>query len=345
MKKLFIRELQKAKPDRKLDLSIIIVSFNVKDLLRGCLESVYVQTKGISFEVFVVDNASSDESAEMVEKEFPRVKLIKNKVNLGFARANNIAIRQSQGRYILLLNPDTVVLEAALQKMVAFMDKSPEAGAVGPKILNSDGSIQYFHHSEDTYSYSYLLCWFCSHFRILNSKYIKARMEQYRLADRYTSPARIGYLSGACLMFSRKILNGERGLLDESFFMFSEDRDICLRIRKRGYGVYLLPGVSIVHIFGKSYNANPISYRMLNTALQSQFVFYKKHFGLSRAYAYRCIVTLVNLRNLMALVTKKMLIYLKSFEMPTPLEGDIMKCAIGVLWGLNFSLFKVKDES
>ncbi|MBA7644965.1 N-acetylglucosaminyl-diphospho-decaprenol L-rhamnosyltransferase [subsurface metagenome] len=124
------------------ELSIIIVNWNTSDLLRDCLNSVYDETRATSFEVFVVDNTSSDGSVEMVKKEFRQVRLIENRENLGFARANNRAIKQSRGQYVLLLNPDTVVLSGALDKMAAFMRAHPAVDASGPMLLNPDGSVQ-----------------------------------------------------------------------------------------------------------------------------------------------------------------------------------------------------------
>ena len=125
-----------------INLSIVIVNWNARDLLRECLQSVYAQSQAFNFEVVVVDNASSDGSAEMVKREFPRARLIENQENLGFARANNQAIRQSIGRFVVLLNSDTVVLSHALDRMVAFMKEHQDVDALGPMLLNTDGSLQ-----------------------------------------------------------------------------------------------------------------------------------------------------------------------------------------------------------
>jgi len=132
------------------NLSIIIVNWNTKDLLRNCLFSIYKERKSISLEIFVVDNASSDGSSEMVKREFPLVKLIRNKKNVGFARANNQAIKESKGKYILLLNTDTVILNGALDKMVKFMDTHSDVGVCGPKLLNEDGSLQAYYYAFPT---------------------------------------------------------------------------------------------------------------------------------------------------------------------------------------------------
>jgi len=131
-----------SKQRERMDVSVIIVSWNTRDILQDCLESVYAQTRGVSFEVIVVDNASSDGSVEMVRSQLQQVTLVANRDNRGFAAANNQGMQIARGRYILLLNSDTVVLDGAIQKVVAFADQHPEAAVVGCRVLNRDGTLQ-----------------------------------------------------------------------------------------------------------------------------------------------------------------------------------------------------------
>jgi len=129
-------------PNSQIILSIIIVNYNAKELLKNCLKSIFQKMKDIDFEVWIIDNASSDGSLEMIKKEFPKVKIIANKENLGFARANNQAIKKAKSKYIFLLNPDTILLEENFKELIQFVEKHPEAGACGPLVLNKDGTMQ-----------------------------------------------------------------------------------------------------------------------------------------------------------------------------------------------------------
>lgn len=267
-----------------LDLSAVIVSWNVKELLRNCLESVYAQTRTISFEVFVVDNASSDGSAEMVEKEFPQVKLIKNEENLGFARANNQAIRQSRGKYILLLNPDTVLVGDALVNMVQFMDANRDVGAVGPRILNPDKTVQ-------------LMCG--RHFPTLLTElwdltrlsflFPKSRIFGRALMSfwPHNDTREVDLLSGACMMVRRDTVD-QAGLMDAQFFLFAEETDWCYRIKKERWKIYLNADAEVIHFWQQS-----VKRSLANTALMSRkssHLFFMKHYGRLSALSYRAMV-------------------------------------------------------
>ena len=234
------------KGKKLLYLSISIVNWNTKDILRNCLKSIYESTHKISYEVFVIDNSSSDGSPEMVENEFPRVRLIENKENLGFAKANNQVIRLSNGRYILLLNSDTIVLDGALDKMVEFMNGHPDAGAAGCKLLDSDGSLQ---KSINKFPSLFHQCWGKS---LLPTIFPKIKVS-YVIDEPhfYSRIQEVDWVTGAFLILSRHAVN-QIGFLDERFFMYGEDTDLCWRIKKGGWKVYFYPETKVVHLGGVS---------------------------------------------------------------------------------------------
>ncbi len=227
-----------------MDLSISIISWNTRDLLDACLASVYETTSGIEFEVIVVDNASSDDSAEMVRSNYPQVRLIENTGNVGFARANNQAYSVCTGRCFLLLNPDTVVFGDALRKLVSFLDNHDRAGAVGPLVQNADGSLQ---HSWARFPTLWSEATGRLDRRIQGVRRIPTVTDEVRALD----PFHADWIGGCCLMIKRKAIE-EIGLLDESLFMYSEETDWCLRLHKAGWGVWVEPEAEIVHYGGKS---------------------------------------------------------------------------------------------
>lgn len=267
-----------------VDVSVIIVNWNVKELLGDCLRSIYSQTKTISFEVVVVDNASSDGSVEMVSKEFPQVKLIANKENLGFAKANNQAIRESKGRYLMLLNPDTIVVGNALATMVLFMDNRKDAGAVGPRILNPDKTVQL-----TCGRYSPTLLTELWDFTKLSSLFPGSRIFGKALMSYWPHDdnREVELISGACMMVRKETIE-QTGLMDEHFFLFAEETDWCYRIRKNGWKIYLNADAEIIHLWQQSVKRSSI-----NTNLESckgMYRFFMKHHGQLSALGYRAMV-------------------------------------------------------
>jgi len=240
-----------------LDLSIIIVSYNTKDLLKECLISIYKNISQIKFEILVIDNNSQDGSPEMVEKEFSKVKLIKNRENKGFAAANNIGIKNSKGKYLLLLNSDTLVLPDSLEEMVKFMDRTPEAGVVGSKLLNPDGGLQSFGRGR------------------------KLKQSREREIKEVT------WVEGSCLMVRQEVVN-EVGLMDENFFFYSEDMDWCRRIRLARWKIFVLPQAKIIHYGGGS--IKKWDGQIIGQAYQSGYYYVKKHFGKFAEAIYRNVV-------------------------------------------------------
>jgi N-acetylglucosaminyl-diphospho-decaprenol L-rhamnosyltransferase len=259
-------------------VSVIVVNWNTATLLRDCLAALTKdegpKTKDrttsslilgpSSVEIVVIDNASTDGSADVVHAEFPEVRLIVNGANVGFARANNQGIGVSHGRYVVLLNSDTVASAAALDTLVAFMDAHPEAGAVGPRLLRPDGTVQPYAFGGDP-TLGYLLRRGFN--RLLRHRY---------LHDWDTNAIQeVDWVSGACLMARRSAIE-QAGPLDESMFMYFEDNEWCLRIRKAGCKVYYDPQASIVHLGGQSVAQNPAARQAYTRSLRT---FYRKHYG------------------------------------------------------------------
>jgi GT2 family glycosyltransferase len=230
-----------------LDLSIIIVNWNTEALLQGCLKGIFSTIKEIDFEVFVVDNGSWDGSPAMVRKKFPEAKLIQNNRNLGFAKANNIAIKRASGRYLALVNSDTVITEGAAEGIVRFLDENPRAGAVAPQYISSDGAKQ---NSFDNFpslatelvNKSLLRAFF-------PGKYPSKNID-------YDGPLEVESLIGAFLVLRAAAIK-KVGLLDEGYFFFLEETDLCLRLKNAGWRIVHIPWIKIYHLQGKSKDRAP----------------------------------------------------------------------------------------
>lgn len=228
------------------DLSVIIVNWNVRDLLRRCLHSILANVPGGQLEIIVVDNGSTDGSVEMVRTEFPMVRLIANPDNRGFPAANNQGLEVARGRYVLLLNPDTEVVGDALATMAAFADAHPDVGIVGPQLLNPDGSVQSSRRRFPTL----LTALFESTW--LQPYAPRRLLEHYYVLDRPDDEVQdVDWVTGAALMARREAAE-QVGPLDEGFFMYSEELDWCRRFREAGWRVVYLPTARIVHHVGKS---------------------------------------------------------------------------------------------
>ena len=246
-----------------MKLSIVIVSYNVSSYLQQCLDSVMTALEGIEGEVFVVDNASSDDSVAMVRSRYPQVRLIESGENLGFSRANNVAIRQASGEYVLLLNPDTEVAEDTLRGVLAFMDAHPKAGGAGVKMHNTDGTLA--PESRRALPTPWVSC----------LKMLGFTKRYYMSHLPWDEPGQIEVISGAFCMLRRAALD-EIGLLDETFFMYGEDIDLSYRLTKAGWENWYLP-FSIVHHKGKSTQKS--DYRYVHIFYQAMLIFFRKHYG------------------------------------------------------------------
>lgn len=236
--------------NNKINLSIIIVSCNTRNILRNCLESIFENIKDIDFEVWVVDNASSDGSLEMIEKEFPEVKTIANKENLGFAKANNQAIKKVEGKYIFLLNPDAVILDENFGKLIQFMEEHPEAGACGPLVLNKNGTMQRqckrgFPTFWNSFAYYSGLWKLFSQ----NKWWIENFGGYFLLGKSDDKICEVGQLSGAAMIVRKEILE-KVGLMSEDYVMYWDDTDWCYRIKEANWKIYYVPFVKITHYGG-----------------------------------------------------------------------------------------------
>jgi hypothetical protein len=255
------------------DLSVVIVSYNVRDLLHACLKSIRNPQSAIrNPEIVVVDNASGDSSAEMVQEAFPEVRLIANAVNAGFAAATNQGIRASSGRHVLLLNPDTEVLGDALARLVGFLDCHPDYAVAGAGLVYPDGLFQ---HSAFGFpgAMQCLLDFFPINHRLtssrLNGRYPRAWYERGQPFD-------IDHPLGACLMVRREAID-QVGLLDENFFMYCEEIDWCWRMRKAGWKVACVPAARVIHHAGAS--TRQFRHEMFVALWRSRFRLFEKHYG------------------------------------------------------------------
>jgi GT2 family glycosyltransferase len=228
----------------KLDLSVVIVNWNVADLLAECLRSLDGALDRVRAEVIVVDNASADHSIELVRRRFPHVRVIENDENLGFTRANNLGISLAKGRYILILNPDTVVLSDTIDLLISFADSTADAGIVGCKQIYPNGALQTTCHRMITLKRESIVALGLAHL-------FPAWLDYGALPSQATEPFRVEWVGGACLLAQRELLE-RAGLFDENIFMYAEDADLCQRVRKLGYHIYYLPSARIIHHRGES---------------------------------------------------------------------------------------------
>ncbi len=258
--------MEKQNPPRDVTLAIILLSWNTAGLLADCLRTIPAGAAGITCHIIVVDNASTDGSADMVAQEFPTVQLIRSAVNLGFAGGNNLGIRVADPAipYVLLLNSDTLVKPGALTALVRFMDEHPEAGIVGPRLLRPDGTPQPYAFGSDP-TPLYLL-----------RRGLKRLLFRRYLHDWATDKTlTVDWVSGACMLVRRAAIE-QVGLLDENMFMYFEDNEWCLRMRKAGWKVYYNPQVEIVHFGGQSLKKNLKAQQAYYHSLE---YFYGKHYG------------------------------------------------------------------
>lgn len=267
-----------------MKISVIIVNYNVKHFLEQCLNSVLESAKHCETEIFVVDNNSVDGSCAMVKKKFPEVKLIENKINHGFSYANNQAIKESVGEYVLLLNPDTVIEEKTLKTVCDFMDSNPDAGCLGVKMI--DGKGRFLPESKRGLPTPEV-----AFYKIFGLSRIfpkSAKFGQYHLSYLDKEKTHIvDVIAGAFMLLRKETLN-TIGLLDETFFMYGEDIDISYRISIAGYKNYYLPETTIIHYKGESTKKSSINYVLV--FYNAMIIFAKKHFSKRNAGAFITLI-------------------------------------------------------
>lgn len=283
-----------------IDLTISIVSYNNKNLLKECLTSIYENSEGVSYEIIVVDNNSSDGSADVVRVEFPEIKLIVNKENVGFARANNQAIKKSRGRYVLLLNSDTVIVSDALAKMANFMENYPQAGVVGCRKLNSDLTVQpsigMLPSAWTTFLSFFSIKWLlvspkkrkllARFLSLFLGRSVRSYLDWYREDDGKVRS--VDFVTGACFLIRRETIE-QVGLLDEKFFMYLEDADWCLRIKQAGWGVYIYEGAQVIHRVGKTFRQGGDI--VSPERCKSRYYYFRKHHGRNSGLLLKIIIS------------------------------------------------------
>ena len=266
-------------------LSIILVGWNNKAYLDPCLKSLYEGGLKRSFDVVVVDNGSTDGSQEMLREKFPEVSIIQNEKNEGLGKASNQGIEATNGKYILLLNNDTIVNGSSFDAMVDFLEQNPKAGGVGGKLLNPDGTIQ-------------------AGYNFFSSLY-----EEFFVATRLGELIRTGYpaimnadeiksvdwMGSACLMLRRSALD-EVGLLDEGYFIYGDEADLQYRLKKAGWEIYFLPHATTIHYGGRSMDR----WRRRKMVYRGKLLFYRKHYGSLKTFILRVMLGILSIAKLIA---------------------------------------------
>jgi len=292
------------------DVSVVIVSWNTRALTVACLASLPAAATGLTWDAWVVDNASADDSVAEIRRRFPEVHLVANTANEGFAAANNRAIRASAGRYVLLLNSDTVMAPGSLEHLVRFADGRAGAGVVGPRLLNPDGSLQ----SGPT-PFPSLWTEFLSVSGI--GRRIAFRGYPSRGPRRSGTAQRTGYVMGACMLARRQAID-DVGVLDEGYFMYSEEPDWCWRMHQRGWETWYTPDAAVTHFGGQS--TSQVREAMLVALYRSKVRFFRIHRGPAQAAALAALFVVASrIRRLARWVAG--------------LEPPGVALAVGDLWG------------
>ncbi|MBI1807852.1 MAG: glycosyltransferase family 2 protein [Ignavibacteria bacterium] len=263
------------------DLSVIIVNYNTRGLLRNCLESLFKNGEEIYYEVIIVDNDSSDGSREMITRDFPTARLICNSENSGFAKANNVGLEAATAEFILLLNSDTVITAGNLSSSISYMHTQPDVGILGSKVLNPDGTIQQSARDFPTLWTLFLETFFL--YKILPHSGL-FRNPWITDTDKEQD---VDVVKGAYFLTRRKLID-EIGALDERFFLYSEEQDWCLRAKRSGWRVVYLPSIATYHHDGgsSSIHRNSPKYYLFD----SEFKYFQKHFGSASAVAARLLM-------------------------------------------------------
>ncbi len=271
--------------DNQIDVSVIIVNWNTKDLLRECIQSIQNETKKISYEIIVIDNFSKDNSAQMVKDEFPHICLIANQYNAGFGRANNQGYKIARGKYLLILNPDTLILNRAIEILYEFMENNQQAGVVGPKCIHEDETIQVSWASfpgikniftnnvtwKEAFS---MMPLFKKIFRS-DAVYTNEGFTVKKVIPRQ----KVDYILGQCMMIPKSVTD-QVGLFNEDIFMYEEEADLCYRVKEAGFETWFNPDAVIIHYERKSIDQIP-NYleKEMKWFMEARGQFFKLHYG------------------------------------------------------------------
>ena len=304
-----------------LPLTISIVTANNKKLILDCLSSIYETTIGLEFEIYVVINNSHDDSEEAIRENFPEVKLIKNQKMLGFTHNHNLVMRKGKGKYCLILNDDTIILDGALKKMIDFMEVSPDIGILGCKILNPDGSLQ-------------LSCGKSSTHKI---EHIWAGVLRYLIPflpkQHFAQPEEVCWVTGACLLARAEAIR-EVGVFDENIIIYYEDADWCHRMVQAGWKVVFYPYAEIIHYLGKTREKH--LFRDLNIAYQSRYYFFRKHYSIPT----RMLVRFLTIVELMVRYLRCLVIYAFNRE-----QHQMMKESLKSYWVIFWRTLGIQRQT
>lgn len=305
-----------------MDLSIIVVNWNIKDALKDCLESIRKNVSDIAYEVIIVDNNSSDGSVDMIEKEYPEVTLIKNRQNLGYGRANNQGIMKAKGKYVLILNPDTIVLPETAEKMYRFLEENPEVGACGPSILDIN------------YQPSHPVIYDPTIWELFGKDTFLRKFFPKLCSPLYPQPKKrreVERLSGCCFL-SRKEALRTVGLFDERIFLFYDEADLFFRLRRKGWPVYYLPELSIVHLHGKSVSLfSP--FQKESFIRKSSLIYFRNRYGLIPSIFLRIFLILSYLLYVIILETFGFLSRKEIYQEKKTFYNNLLKVTVRSLFG------------
>jgi N-acetylglucosaminyl-diphospho-decaprenol L-rhamnosyltransferase len=274
-----------------MKLSVVIICWNDLKYIPDCIQSIYDSTRSLEFEIIVTDNASTDESVELIRKRFPEVRIVQNGTNIGFGGANNAGVQIAQGEYVFILNPDTIVHEQALEKLIRYADGHPEGGAFGCRVLNADGSLQGTAQPNPTV-FRYLLA-------ALYSRWLGRFSERF-VSDMYIAwqgdtEREIGF-QAACALLVRRELFQRLGGFDRRFFHQFEDADLCQRVRNAGEKVLFCPSAEITHIGGVNRGGYP--FPVILQTERSKCRYFHKHYGIGGLRRIRYVSLIGNLLRL-----------------------------------------------
>jgi N-acetylglucosaminyl-diphospho-decaprenol L-rhamnosyltransferase len=273
-----------------MDLSIIMVNWNSKDFLANAIRRIEASIRNLRYEVVVIDSGSFDGCADMLRRSHPQVRFIQSALNIGFAAANNCAFRATSGKALLFLNPDTEVLGSAIRQLYEALNALPDAGIVGPKLLNSDGSVQ----NTCVRAFPTLVN------QLLDSDFLRTRFPRSALwgtlplSSSSQSPQRVDAVSGASLMMRRTLFE-EVGMFSTDYFMYAEDLDLCLKCGRRGARVYYVPSAVVVHHGGGSSGHASASTFSAVMSVESQWRYFRKTRSPAYAHAYRAVMLFASL--------------------------------------------------
>ena len=268
-----------------MKLSIVIICWNDLKVIQDCIRSIYAETEGVDYEIIVSDNGSNDGSLDHIRSEFPGVRIVENGANLGFAKGNNSGINATRGEYVLILNPDTIILDKALDKLLEFASLHPEAGAFGCRVLNPDGTYQNPARPLPS-NLGFLVA-------ALNMRWLGMFSKMFESDTYYNWEGRtermVGYQSGCCVLVRAQLLK-DLGGFDERFFYHFEETDLCCRVWESGSLVLFCPQAEITHLGGQSVGRFPIRFTL--ETYRGQFRYFYKHFGIKGVVRARRILLL-----------------------------------------------------